>query len=489
MEKAEAVAPETPLKGNSLSMIEVLTQSVANMAPTAAMALLPALVFANAGNGTLISFIIAIVITLLVGYSVSIFATRLAAAGSFYVYINRALGSLAAFSSGWGLILGYIFTGCATVVATGIFVGQFLEEIGIHTSGAEARVLQVVLMVIGLLIPVVFAYRDITLSARTSLVLEAVSVSAILIIDVIVFVKKGFPSQLLTFSGLNLKGVILGVVLAVFAFVGFESAASLGREARNPFHSVPRAVLWSCFLVGVFYLFTSAAQVTGFEGATKPDGKPFPLSDSQAPLTDIADFLNLHWLGLLILLGITASLVSCTLACINAGSRIIYQLGRDGLFGPSAGRVHEVNKTPHIAIFWTAPWMFLVPAVLVLFGQDPVTVNGWVGTIATFGFFLAYVLVAIAAPLFLVRHRESPVLAWIAGIIAALAILIVFIFNTPLIGMVDSALAPPWPLSLFPLLFIGYVVAGGLWYLWVRARTPHVMAQIGQESHEVAAQG
>src|SRR3981081_532626 len=93
------------LRRNILSMTEVLTQSVANAAPSAAVSVLPAIAFIYAGNGAWLTFVIATISLVLIGYSVSIFATRFASAGSFYVYNTKALGSAGGFASGWALVL------------------------------------------------------------------------------------------------------------------------------------------------------------------------------------------------------------------------------------------------------------------------------------------------------------------------------------------------------------------------------------------------
>ena len=76
------IAGETTLKRNTLTLPEVLAQSVANAAPSAAMALLPLLVFLNAGNGSWVAFVIAVVLMVCVGYCASQFAKRMNSAGS-----------------------------------------------------------------------------------------------------------------------------------------------------------------------------------------------------------------------------------------------------------------------------------------------------------------------------------------------------------------------------------------------------------------------
>ena len=86
--------------------------------------------------------------------------------------------------------------------------------------------------------------------------IEAVSVSLILIVLAVMFFHFGFRIDL---DQLRLKGVSgarLGpaLVLAMFSFVGFESATTLGGEAKDPTRTIPRAVLQSAILGGVFFM-------------------------------------------------------------------------------------------------------------------------------------------------------------------------------------------------------------------------------------------
>src|SRR5438045_7529286 len=106
-----AASRDTALKEKVLSTPEVLAQSVANMAPSAAMALLPLFVFFSAGNALWLSFALGLVVMLMVGYCAAQFGKRVNSAGSFYVWVTRALGPGAGHAAGWGLVLGYLFTG------------------------------------------------------------------------------------------------------------------------------------------------------------------------------------------------------------------------------------------------------------------------------------------------------------------------------------------------------------------------------------------
>jgi amino acid transporter len=454
------------LRRNILSMPEVLTQSVANAAPSAAVSVLPAIAFIYAGNGAWLTFVVATVTLVLIGYSVSIFATRFASAGSFYVYNTKALGSAGGFASGWALVLGYIFTAMATTCGVAIYLGAFLTQIGLPGGTTVAILLMIA---IDVLIASWFAYRDIGLSARVSLVLEAISMTIILVLFVIVFARKGISTDALALKGMPTSGIGPGIVIAIFAFVGFESAASLGLEAKNPYRSVPRSVIISAVLVGVFYIIGTLAQTTGFEGAKVGFDK------APAPLFDLAGLMGVSWFGYAMNLGITASNFACTLACINAGARILYQMGQDGLILSAVGRSHETNQTPHIGIYLSVPLMVIGPFIIILSGHGPLDVINWMGTTATFGFMLAYLLVAIAAPLYLYRRGEPYMAPLIVGIIGAAVMLYVYYASVIPIQ--------PWPLWLLPIIFVAWMVIGFVWYFIVRSRSPHVMAQIGA-THE-----
>src|SRR6185312_4512896 len=233
-----AVTGDTALKQKVLSTPEVLAQSVANMAPSAAMALLPLFVFYSAGNALWLSFALGLVVLLIVGYCAAQFASRINSAGSFYVWVTRGLGPAAGHAAGWGLVLGYLFTGVATVLGFEIYGDQFLTGLGLSPGNHAARA---ILYVVGGLAPTLVAILDIRISQRSAFILEAVSVTIILILCVAVYVHKGsvLDTAQLTLSGFKPGGLVVGMVLAIFAFVGFESAGALGQEARNPARSVP----------------------------------------------------------------------------------------------------------------------------------------------------------------------------------------------------------------------------------------------------------
>jgi amino acid transporter len=472
----QAAAGADSLRRNSLRMPEVLAQSVANMSPTGAMALLPLLIFLNAGNGTWVSFVIAVVLMVCVGYCAAQFSRRANSAGSFYVWVTQGLGPGAGHTAGWALQLGYVATGVATILGFGIFGADFLNRVTGGAIAADNRLALTVLFLVDFFVPLAVAINDMRLSARTSLTLEAVSVTLILILCVAIWIHRGgvVDSAQLSLSGVSAGGVVVGVVLAIFAFVGFESAGSLGMEARNPYRAIGQAILTSAFAVGLFYIVVSYSQVFGFEGTKGGFAK------SAAPLPDLAGIAGLNWLAPVMDVAIAISLFACTLACINASARIAFTMAHDGMGVSALTRTHETHHTPHVAIWVVAIPMVLVSIVPVLAGSSAVDLTGWVGTVATFGFMLAYALVSLAAPVFLNRVGVANPLAVVVGAIGVLSMAFVFWANW-LPQLIPGGLFPALTgvLVWLPYVFLAWVLIGLVWYFVVRTRSPQIASKLG----------
>ncbi len=98
------------LRQQCLSYPEVLAQSVGNIAPTVAPAVNVGLVFASAGKGTCLAFLIATIGLVLVSLNIKQFARRSASPGGLYAYIARSLGPTTGVISGFALLLAYLGT-------------------------------------------------------------------------------------------------------------------------------------------------------------------------------------------------------------------------------------------------------------------------------------------------------------------------------------------------------------------------------------------
>src|ERR1700677_1983987 len=120
------------LKRHCLSYFEVLAQSISVIAPSTVPAAILGLIFAVAGTGTWLSFLLGMIGLVFVSSNINQFARRSASPGSLYTYIVRGLGPTAGALSGWGLLFGYLLTGMSTLCGFGIIAGVLLGQIGLH---------------------------------------------------------------------------------------------------------------------------------------------------------------------------------------------------------------------------------------------------------------------------------------------------------------------------------------------------------------------
>ncbi|MBD2092585.1 APC family permease [Microcoleus sp. FACHB-1515] len=455
---------QSGLRPDCLPFHEVLAQSVANIAPTVTPTVNAALVFASAGTGTWFTYVLATIGLAFVSLNINQFARRSASPGSLYAYIARGLGATAGVITGWGLILAYIFTAMAVTAGFANYGEVLLNPLGIAPS-------PIFFFAICVAVSWYVAYRDIQLSTAVMLALEIASVGLIIVLGLIVLGHHNFAidTAQLTLQGVKPGGIVLGLVLGVFSYVGFESATTLGDEAKRPLRTIPRAVILSTIACGVFFVLLSYIEVLGFRDSTTA------LNESTAPMNDLAIMSGVPFFGILISIGSMVSFFACALASINAGARIFFSMARHGIFHNSIGQAHRSNATPHIAVTLAAIVVFLVPASMSLFGVAPLTIYGYTGTIATYGFLLAYILISIAAPVYLKKEHQLRPLDVIFSILGVGFMAIPVLGSIGLPGESSLFPIPPAPYNVFPYLFLLYLVVGAGWFVMLRLRSPSLI--------------
>ncbi|MHA6779594.1 APC family permease [Pseudonocardia saturnea] len=450
-------SPVHGLDRRNLGPAEVLAQSVSGAAPAAAMAAVPAIVAATAGPGTLWSFAVATVVALLIGSCVGQFTRRMAAAGSLYSLTAQGLGPVAAFSSGVALLVGYALLAMAALVGAAQYVDGLLARLGMATS-RPVLVGAVCLLALATTAGVLVQVR---LSARVVLLVEATSITLMTIVFVVLLGADAPPAVApAPAPDPGLGGIAAGVLPALGAFIGFEAATALGVEARRPFRTVPRVVMWTAGGAGVLYLFAAYTQVAGF-GAGGLPGQP-------EPVLTLAMAQGQPWVAVVLDLGIAMSFAACGLATSNALVRVLFSMARDGIVPAALGVTHRRLRTPHVAIAVALPVVAAVPAGLLAAGVPASRVLAELLTVATAGYLVAYLLVCVAAPPFLRRIGELTAVPVVVAAVAAPVLLVA------LAAFVVSA----WG-GVLPLVIGALGVLGLLWLGWLRWRRPAQLAGIG----------
>ncbi|MBA3921489.1 MAG: hypothetical protein H0X31_07250 [Nostocaceae cyanobacterium] len=111
--------------------------------------------------------------------------------------------------------------------------------------------------------------------------------------------------------------------------------------------------------------------------------------------------------------------------------------------------------------------VFIVAATLSLFNVRGMDAFGYLGSLGTYGFVLTYLLVSMAAPIYLHRLGKLRLPAIVVSVLATIFMLI------PLIGSIYPV--PPAPYNTFPFLFLLLLAVGGGWILRLRLYSPNLI--------------
>jgi amino acid transporter len=441
------------LRPNCLNFVELLAQAIALISPTMTAALIIPVMYSITGDWSWLSYALGTVMLLFVALNLNQFARRSTSAGSMYAYICRGLGLTAGGIGGWSLIWAYLGISMAGVTGFSIFAGKLLEMIGVTVS---------LILLFGICAGISWflAWKNVRLSALMMLVLEVISMALITLLVLIVLAEHHFAVDTSQFDMATLpwSSLGLGVVVAIFSLVGFECATAFGDEAKDPLKTIPLAVIWSLIISGSFFVFVTYTMIIGTRGYSDP------LDKIDAPLNVMAQMAHVGLLGIPLSAAAMVSFFALCLSCINAGARVIYAMGRHGIFHSAMGAAHEANGTPHFAVTVMSVIAFAVPTTLVILNQAPLDVFGWVGTLAAFGFLVPYILITLSAPAYLKKFGELSGKDWaVCG--ASLALLLI-----PTVGSVYPI--PAAPVRYFPYLYLLYLAAGILWIVSFHRRKP-----------------
>jgi amino acid transporter len=281
----------------------------------------------------------------------------------------------------------------------------------------------------------------------------------------VVLFKHGLTvdTNQLKLKGLHFHGLSLGVVVCIFSLVGFESATALGGEARRPLRNVPRAVIWSLLLTGLFFVVISYVEVYGTRHSSTP------LGSITAPLNTISQLYGVSSFKIPLSLGAMVSFFSLTLSCLNAGARILFPMAHHSVFPKKLGAAHPTNGTPHVAIAVYISFMVATAAVLEIV-TNPLTIFGDAGTLAAFGFLLAYFLVTVAAPVYLSKLGQLRPINVVVAVVGFLCLLV------PTIGSFYPV--PPFPTDIFPYIYLTFMLIGAGWLWTLSRRRPGLLTGI-----------
>ncbi len=319
--------------------------------------------------------------------------------GGEYVYLDAAFGRVAAFLTGWtSFVAGFSGAIAASAVVFAFYLGRFVPA---AASDAPLLVVPipwvpltvsrqalVALSVIALMSAI--HVRGVGPGRIVGNVLAALKVSALVAFIAIGFsFGTGAAANLQASAGTVAAGSwLLALVPVMFTYAGWNAAAYVAEEIRDPGRNVPLALGLGTIAVVAIYLLLNLLYLY-----VLPIGSLAAVRGSV--LDVIADKLlgarAGDIMGVVSLVSLAASISAMTIA----GPRVYYAMARDGVFLPSAARVHPRYRTPAVSIVAQSVWS----AMLVLSG-------GANALIRYTGFAVVLFAGVAVTALFVLRRRE-----------------------------------------------------------------------------------
>ncbi|WP_168698810.1 APC family permease [Gordonia paraffinivorans] len=474
------------LKKGALGLVGVVFMVVAFSAPVTAMTgNLPVAVGFGNGIGAPAGFIIATIVLTIFSVGFIALARHITAAGAFYTFVSR----------GWSRIVGLP----AGVLSMFTYMTMEAALIGIFSAFAQQAVesqfgLDLPWIVYGaacLVVIAVLSHKDISLAAKVLglvLVLEIALLTATAVSS-LVNAPEGLsltslnPATALSTNGVPGGVVGLGLLMAFWSWVGFESTAIYGEESKDPKRIVPQATLIAVIGIGVFYTFISWGVIAGNGGAKSVElasgAEPFDLI--YAPSEMYLGAWSVHayqWLAI-------GGSFACALAIHNSAARYLFAFGRDRILPNKLGAVHETHNSPWIASLTQSCFAGILLLGCVISGSDPYGVMFvLIGIMATLSLLAVQVMCSISTIVYFhVRGEHPETKHWlrtlVCPVIGALGMLFVIYLMASNMRAAAGAASETLLFKAIPYILIVLFVASLVTALYLRRSHPAVYQRIG----------
>ena len=313
-------SPGRSLRRGSLRFLRTAALPVGIQGPTAGVIIGPAIIAGIVGEPGALAQVLALVAMGFVAYAFVVFTRSFNTAGSVYAFNGSALGPGYGFVSAWLLLLVYTSFAAGVYAATADIAQTLLASFGVHVGWLWPGLA-------GAALALALAYTSIGFSSLVILAAEGAAVALITVVAIVVLAAGGHHHHGITaapFSphGVSLSVLALGVTAAFGQFSGFESAATLGEEARHSTRTIPAAIGWSLAGAAAIYIFFTWIVDSAYPGPAAVAADPAPLVHTAGTYLGAGVGTAVNAAGLI-------SAFGAQLACLNAAARLAFALGRE----------------------------------------------------------------------------------------------------------------------------------------------------------------
>ncbi len=321
-------------------------------------------VLQNAGPVGIWLWILVAVGQVLVALVYAQFAARIPLSGSSYQWASRLANPKIGWGFGW---LTVCFLTISVVAVDNALASHALMPLfGIAPNENTARMITVAVLLIQALL-VVFSTSIVGMINASAVVIELGIVVLLAIALVIaVLVTGGGTAENLTSRGVTENapdyfavggGLMSAMIMGLATLVGFDSAANLAEEAKDPFRSVPRAIVGSVVAAGVLGLLFVITLTVAIKDIPRVTASDSPVA------TIVRDQLG-PVMERTLMVGILFAFFGAGMVTMAACSRIVFAMSRDSRF-PAHRLMRRVNPRTNTPIPATI-LIFVAGAILML---------------------------------------------------------------------------------------------------------------------------
>lgn len=338
---------ETTLKANSVSKFDVIVIGISAAAPVMCLAASLGDIMSGTGTAASLAFILATIVLILVGSSFGQLSARYNSAGGAYAYVRGVFGERVGFVAAW--------LNAGTLICTGV--------IGAVFSTYLHELVPAIPMWVGiliLLIPVFFVgWRGVELSTKTLIVVWVIQMALILYPAIRIWgLQANEIENILANStqafvpSFGLSGLMLGVLVCVWCYVGFEGPAYMGEEIKGGNKSVKFAITASVLGIGVIYAVTCWIWTAGMSKEAFNE-----VLSSGTLLVDYCKLVGYAGGGTFVSLAALVSCIGCFISFSTMAPRGLFDMGRNSYLPEATSKVNKY-QSPHVSlVIYSIVWL------------------------------------------------------------------------------------------------------------------------------------
>ena len=289
---------------------------------------------AGYGRGILILLLTPVLWSLPAAFMVGELASALPHEGGYYAWVRRGMGNFWGFQEAWLSLVASIFD---MAIYPTLFVAYLTRLFPWFAAGHRG-------LMVGLAVVAASAAINIAgirVVGASSVWLFVLLSAPFALIVILAPMKAGVFSSVATTPAASTVGLVGGILIAMWNYMGWDSASTIAAEVKNPQRAYPKAMLFAVAIVSATYILpVSAMWLTGIPSSAFATGS----------WADLAALVGGPLLRAALVVGGLISAFGMLNALVMSYSRLPLAMAQDGMLHKGFAKLHPKTRAPWVAI-------------------------------------------------------------------------------------------------------------------------------------------